>query len=148
MYGTQSDQIGCSSFVAVSPQGTRVVGKNLDWRKGPVLLLRAIPEDGYHSLSLVDLSLCDLFGLHEMKYALLTAPYVPFDGMNDQGLTVSMLSLQGASVYPSPPEKPMVGDFNMIRIMSHRIERWKGPCAEAGTPYLRDKFFTDARTGP
>lgn len=97
-----------------------MVGKNLDWRKGPIVLLRTIPETGYSTLSVVDLSLCDIFGLRKMKYALLTAPYVPFDGMNDQGLTISMLSVQSSAAYPDDTGKVSVGDFNVIRIILDR----------------------------
>lgn len=112
--------IGCSAFSTRSQEGKRIVGKNLDWRKGPVLLLRTFPPNGYSSLSIVDLSLGDLFGLQSYIYSLLTSPYVPFDGMNDQGLTVSMLSVETESQYPSPSGKQPVGDFNIIRILLDR----------------------------
>jgi hypothetical protein len=118
--GKRQDSIGCSAFAARSREGNRVIGKNLDWRAGPVLLLRTFPIGGYSSLSLVDLSHFDLFGLQSSTHSLLTAPYVPFDGMNDQGLVITMLSVQSNCQYPPPSGKTPIGDFNAIRVVLDR----------------------------
>ncbi len=111
---------GCSAFWARTPEGSVIVGKNLDWKKDPALLLQTRPENGYASLSMVNLSFCDLFGLHSVNHSLLLSPYVPMDGMNEKGLIVSMLSVQNRCGYPMAPEKSTVGDFNIIRIVLDR----------------------------
>ncbi len=113
---------GCSAFWAQTPEGSVVVGKNLDWKKDPVLLLRTRPKNGYASLSMVNLSFCDLFGLHSANHSLLLSPYVPLDGVNEKGLVVSMLSVQNGCEYPMAPEKLVVGDFNIIRIVLDRCK--------------------------
>ena len=109
-------QVGCSSFYYRTTEGP-LLGKNLDWKKDPILLLRTRPDNGYNSLSIVDLNLCDIFGLDDYKYKLLLSPYVPFDGINEKGLAVSMLSVYKDAEYPVKPGRISAGDFNIIRII-------------------------------
>lgn len=107
----------CSAFYASNTENGPVVGKNLDWKKDPVLLLKTERAGFLSSFSIVDLSLCDLFGIDSLAHSLALSPYVPFDGMNESGLAVSMLSVTGACRYPFDPKKAAVGDFNVIRII-------------------------------
>jgi hypothetical protein len=132
---------GCSAFWARTPEDSFILGKNLDWRKDPVLLLRTRPENGYASLSMVNLSFCDLFGLHSANHSLLLSPYVPLDGMNEKGLVVSMLSVQNGCEYPTAAGKPLVGDFNIIRIVLDRC----GTVNEAISEFIR---YNIRQSGP
>lgn len=108
---------GCSAFFCRGDNDSVLVGKNLDWKRDPLLLLKTTPVDGYESLSMVNLNFCDLFRLGSIDYNLLMAPYVPLDGMNDQGLVITMLSVNEGGEYPHSPNKLSVGDFNIIRII-------------------------------
>jgi hypothetical protein len=132
---------GCSAFFARSADGKPIVGKNLDWRKDPILLLKTSAPSAYSSITIVDLALSDIFGLHSMEASLIMAPYVPFDGMNEKGLVVSMLSVQEESRYPSSPSKVTVGDFNMIRIILDTCKNVE----EASSAFDR---FNIVQTGP
>jgi len=107
---------GCSAFY-YHFNNKSIIGKNLDWKKDPVLLLKTSPKDGYSALSMVNLSFCDFFGLNSIKYSILLSPYVPLDGMNEKGLVVSMLSVHKGSSYTNDLNKRSVGDFNIIRII-------------------------------
>lgn len=121
----QNGQIGCSAFYYREKNNICLVGKNLDWKKDPVLLLKTKPANGYSSLSLVNLDFCDFFNLNSMDHKILLAPYVPLDGMNEEGLIVSMLSVNSGSEYPYSPDKQSVGDFNIIRIILDKCKNVK-----------------------
>ena len=110
-------ETGCSAFFCRNSSGAVILGKNLDWKQEPVLLLRTEPGTGYSSLSMVNLSFCDIFRLGSFEHSLLLSPYVPLDGINEEGLAVSMLSVQQAAGYPLSPGNLSVGDFNIIRII-------------------------------
>ena len=108
---------GCSAFFCRDSRNTAVVGKNLDWKKDPVLLLKTSPAGGFTSLSIVNLNTCDPFRLNSFPHKLLLAPYLPMDGLNEKGLTVTMLSVQEGTDYPAESGKLSAGDFNIIRII-------------------------------
>jgi len=110
-------QSGCSAFYCRTGEESNLLGKNLDWKKDPILLLRTRPNDGYNSLTMVNLNFCDLFNIGSLKYKLLLSPYVPLDGINENGLVVTMLSVHEGAEYPFMPNKISVGDFNIIRII-------------------------------
>lgn len=109
--------IGCSAFYFKNEDNSSIIGKNLDWKKDPVLLLKTEPENGYKSLSMVNLSFCDIFNLSSFEYSLLLAPYVPLDGINEHGLVITMLSVHTGSTYPNLKDKLTIGDYNIIRII-------------------------------
>ena len=108
---------GCSAFYTHGIDNSAILGKNLDWKKTPVLLLKTRPKYGYSSLTVSDLTACDIFQLGSLEYSLLLSPYVPFDGINEKGLIVTMLSVQEGGEYPEDDGRLPVGDFNIIRII-------------------------------
>ena len=131
----------CSAFFCRNEEKAPLIGKNLDWRRDPVLLLKTKPPGGYPSLSLVNLNFCDLFGLKSFEHSLLLSPYVPLDGMNEAGLVVSVLSVDGAASYPEKGNKPSVGDLNMVRVILDSCRNVEKACASFGRYHLM-------RTGP
>jgi hypothetical protein len=121
----------CSLFVAMGEGGDMLYGRNFDYDFSPALLLFTDPSDGYASASMVDLTflgitpdasrtLTDLPLL--ARTALLSAPSMPFDGMNESGLTIAMAAvpdeyLDDASYDPS---KPTIGSIPIIRqVLDH-----------------------------
>ena len=48
--------------------------------------------------------------------ALLRSPFLPFDGMNEQGLAIGMMALSTADG-PDDPQKQTVGSLMIIRLM-------------------------------
>ena len=78
---------GCTVFTA-SGGGETLMGRNFDFPSNPALLLYTDPPDGYASVFMVDLgyfgySLGSLPQEGDLD-SLLTAPYLPFDGMNEK----------------------------------------------------------------
>lgn len=109
--------IGCSAFYYKNKDNNSIIGKNLDWQRDPILLLKTDPEIGYKSLSMANLRFCDIFQLNSFEHNLLLAPYVPLDGINEHGLVITMLSVHSGSNYPHLKDKISVGDYNIIRIV-------------------------------
>jgi hypothetical protein len=103
---------GCTCF-----SKNMIVGRNFDFPANPALLLYTEPEDGYKSISMVDLG---FFGYSMSKHPKLPlgleeTPYLPFDGMNEKGLVVTMAAVPKATS-PSGNQKS-VGEIALIRLL-------------------------------
>ena len=115
----------CSIFVSYGPDDSAIYGRNFDWQHNPALLLHTNPPNAYASISMVDISYLG-FELKDKKFktiegrkALLAAPLLPFDGMNEHGLTIGMAAV-GETKIPSNPNKQNVGSLQVIRLMLDR----------------------------
>jgi hypothetical protein len=113
----------CSLFAALGG-AEKVYGRNFDWVDSPALLLFNHPTNGYASVSMVDLAYLG-FGdkvnrLTELpldqRQALLDAPALPFDGMNERGLVVGMAAVSDGNV-PPDPNKETIDSLMVIRKM-------------------------------
>jgi hypothetical protein len=149
----EQDDFSCSLFAALGEAGDKTYGRNFDWSISPALLLFTDPPDGYASVSMVDL---EFLGIHpedsksltdlplEQRTALLSAPSMPFDGMNEYGLTVGMAALpvdyREHALYN--PSKPTIGSIGMIRqILDHARN------VDEAMVYF-EQFNIDFRGGP
>ncbi len=68
--------------------------------------------EGDLALGITDLPL-------EERRALLDAPFLPFDGMNEMGLTVGMAAVSPGNMVPDP-DKETIGSLGIIRQMLDR----------------------------
>ena len=97
---------GCSTFVARTPDGRALFGRNFDLElRTPPLVVRTSPRGGYASVSTTGLLFLgfpdgDLPSPLPRRLALLAAPFVPVDGVNEKGLAAAVLMLPGER----PPE--------------------------------------------
>jgi hypothetical protein len=117
----------CSLFAALGDEAYMLYGRNFDWTFSPALLLFTDPPDGYASVSMVDI---DYLGFHSVnenpvdmpltqQRALLQAPFLPFDGMNEYGLAIGMAAVP-ESALPYDSKKPTIGSLVIIReILDH-----------------------------
>ncbi len=113
----------CSLFAAMG-DADKFYGRNFDWEASPALLLFHHPTDGYDSVSMVDMSYleidADINNLTELpieqRQALLEAPALPFDGMNERGLVVGMAAVPSGDM-PFDPGKEMIDSLMVIRKM-------------------------------
>ncbi len=116
---------GCSLFAALGDEHDRLLGRNFDWQFSPAVLLFTDPPDGYASVSVVDITYLGFDGeaskhledlsLDERK-ALLDAPQLPFDGMNEKGLAIGMAAVPAQDM-PSNAQRPTLGELEIIREM-------------------------------
>jgi hypothetical protein len=116
---------GCSLFAALGDPDNRLYGRNFDWEYSPTLLLYTKPSNGYASVSMVDIAYLGFDGdkAHSVaglplaeRQSLLSAPLLPFDGMNEQGLVVGMAAVPPGNMQPNPG-KETVGSLGVIREM-------------------------------
>ncbi len=93
---------GCSLFASLGEANDKYYGRNFDWEFSPALLLFTNPPDGYASASMVDLTFLGISPEKSKKLSelplsermdLLKSPALPFDGMNEYGLTIGMAAI-------------------------------------------------------
>jgi Linear amide C-N hydrolases, choloylglycine hydrolase family len=121
----------CSLFAALGGTGDKFYGRNFDWEFSPSLLLFTNPSDGFASVSMVDLTFIGISPAVATKLDdlpvsertdLLTSPSLPFDGMNEYGLTVAMAAVpeEYADDTSYDPARPNIGSVGIIRqILDH-----------------------------
>lgn len=88
--------LGCSTFAVETPEGEHLFGRNFDMYYSPALFVRTAPDNGYKSISMVNLAYIG-FGENKLptnlanSFLTLAAPYVPLDGVNEKGVAVGVL---------------------------------------------------------
>jgi hypothetical protein len=140
----------CSLFAALGDAENRLYGRNFDWEFSPALLLFTDPPGGYASVSMVDIAYLgfeesESRGLVDLplsqRRGLLAAPFLPFDGMNEQGLAVGMAAVPPGDVRPDPG-KETIGSLGVIR---HMLDRAAG-VGEAVS--ILESYNVDMSGGP
>ncbi|MDF2883104.1 MAG: choloylglycine hydrolase [Clostridiaceae bacterium] len=93
---------GCTAFVTKSDKGDTILARNFDFTYSPSLQVWTNPKNGYASISTVNLSFAGYskgnlptpMGMN--SFLTLAAPYLPFDGMNEKGVSMALLSVPEA----------------------------------------------------
>ena len=114
-----SSSFACSGFAAFGETEQAIFGRNFDWHEHPALILITDPPDGYASVSMVDISYLG-YDAENTPLAdpqgLVNAPYLPFDGMNEQGFAVGMMAV-GHAEGGDDPNKITLDSLELIRLM-------------------------------
>ena len=99
---------GCSSFVARTPDDHIILCRNFDYKMDmTAVMMKTSPNDGYESMGMVDTgwitegerTLYGIGSLDDGKTDLsmtMAFPYLIMDGMNEKGLAICVLKLEGA----------------------------------------------------
>jgi hypothetical protein len=120
---TAAEPWACSLFAALGDTEQMVYGRNFDWHFSPALLLFTDPVDGYASVSMVDIAYMgftheNVHGLTDLplvdRAALLGAPFLPFDGMNEAGLAIGFAAVRPGGMEPDP-DKETIGSLEVVR---------------------------------
>ncbi|MDO5852807.1 MAG: C45 family peptidase [Thermoplasmata archaeon] len=97
-----SGNTGCSTFTATDEDGDLLMARNFDFRDCKAAVVHTDPEDGYESLSIVDLTMFsytsgDTPTTLTGNDALRAVAYIPLDGVNEMGVSVSINSVNNAA---------------------------------------------------
>ena len=119
-------KLGCSTFAARLKDGSRVFGRNFDEDPCPCMRLVTRPENGYASVSMVNLAYIGyrdglLPEKDEDRVLALAAPYAPIDGVNEKGLTAGMLFIATKPTNQNTG-KPGITTSTAIRMILDRCE--------------------------
>ena len=92
---------GCTAFVYTDEAGKTIMGRNFDFTYSPSLQVYTYPDNGYSSVSTVNLSFAgysedNLPDSLANSFLALAAPYLTFDGMNEEGVCVCSLAVPDA----------------------------------------------------
>lgn len=113
---------GCSAFAGRTEEGKPIYGRNFDYKmKMTAVMVRTAPKDGYRSIGIADAGWVgyDIGSLSDGKSDLSAAvamPYLIMDGMNEKGLAVSVLKLDGKPTHQRTG-KPQITTTAALRLM-------------------------------
>lgn len=113
---------GCTAFVTKNEKGEIIYGRNFDFDYAPSLQLYTDPDDGYASVSTVNLSFAGYsedylpHGLSFQSFLTLAAPFLPFDGMNEKGVAMALLAVPEVQLQEDP-DKITLNTTTAIRLV-------------------------------
>ena len=113
---------GCTAFVVKNENGDILFGRNFDFLYAPSLQLYTAPNNGFASVSTVNLAFAGYTedtlpsGTIFDDFLTLAAPFLPFDGMNEKGLAIALLAVPEAEV-PYNPDKVTLNTTTAIRLV-------------------------------
>jgi hypothetical protein len=112
---------GCTCFSTKNSNNEVIFGRNFDWDYCVPLLLFTQPDNGYASISMVDLEYLgykqnNLPDSPENLSGLSNAPYLPFDGMNEKGVAVGMMAIPSAKP-PNNSSLVTIGELEALRLI-------------------------------
>lgn len=113
---------GCTAFVTQNESGEIIYGRNFDFEYAPSMQVFTAPDNGYKSVSTVNLSFAGYGeknlpkGMSIDSFLALAAPYLPFDGMNEKGLGIALLAVPEADA-PYDSDKVTLNTTTAIRLV-------------------------------
>ena len=115
---------GCSTVAVTTPEGNALFGRNFDWNRCDAMVVLARPENGYASVSTVNMDFITHSAGGPVGMALnldqvktLAALYAPLDGMNEKGLGVSVNMIQDSASIRQNTGKPGLTTTTAIRLL-------------------------------
>ncbi|MBA7525632.1 hypothetical protein ES705_17785 [subsurface metagenome] len=128
-------EFGCTCISILDPKNNSLFGRNFDWYDGGKLILFTQPENGYKSISMVDLfslkyySGLDIDQISSSEYWRLA--FSTFDGMNECGVAVGCLVSPGM-ITSDDPAKQDLDSLEFMRLaldyaqnVSEVIDLWE-----------------------
>lgn len=115
---------GCSTIASENQAGDKLFGRNFDWQNCEAMIVASYPENGYASLSTVNMDFITQnvsgavsMALRADEVKTLAALYAPLDGMNEEGLVVSVNMIQDSSTINQDTGKPDLTTTTAIRLL-------------------------------
>ena len=114
---------GCSALQLQTTDGDWLTGRNYDFRRDTSLLVvHCAPKDGYESVALAALDnvgIVDPTASLRNRLACMATPFACLDGMNSQGVTVSVLTLDSEPTVQHTG-KPVLATSLVMRLVLDR----------------------------
>ena len=113
---------GCSTISVENEDGGYFFGRNFDWQKCDALVVTSYPQNGYASISTVNLGFIRqgagfVANFLTDKMLSVAALYAPLDGMNEKGFCVSVNMIQDGATIHQDTGKPDITTTTAIRLM-------------------------------
>ena len=116
---------GCSTFFAQNEKGEYIYGRSFDFGYSPSVVVFTNPDNGYASVGVADLSFAGYKtqssipkknGLSIDSLAMMSAPYLCMDGMNEKGVAIAVMTVPIAEP-PHIEGAPTLNTCTMIRLV-------------------------------
>ena len=113
---------GCSTLSVQNSEGGYLFGRNFDWNTCNALVLISDPQDGYASVSTVNLGFirqgAGMAGsLLSDDMMVIAALYAPLEGMNEKGLCVSVNMIQDRAMIGQDRGKTDLTTTTAVRLL-------------------------------
>ena len=99
------NKAGCTAFKVKNEKGEVLLCRNFDFDYAPSLQIKTEPKDGFKSISTVNLTFAGYSkgnlpkeGVKMKNFLTLASPYLPFDGMNENGVAMALLAVPEVNV--------------------------------------------------
>ncbi|PKM71926.1 MAG: choloylglycine hydrolase [Firmicutes bacterium HGW-Firmicutes-16] len=111
----------CTAFVTRNEDGDVLFCRNFDFGFSPALQCATDPDNGYSSISTVNLSYAgysedELPDSVSSSFLTLASPFLPFDGMNEKGVAMALLAVPEYD-YQTDPDKVTLNTTAAIRLV-------------------------------
>lgn len=110
---------GCSTIAVADETGDRYFGRNFDWYDCNALIVKDEPEEGYASISTVNLDfITQAAGARLPDQAkVLASVYAPLDGMNEEGLAISVNMIEDSDTIAQITDRPDLTTTTAVRLL-------------------------------
>ena len=112
---------GCSTLSVANSEGGNLFGRNFDWNACNGLIISSKPDNGYASVSTVNMDFIQAGGLDISKLPdtaqAIIGMYAPLDGMNEEGLAVSVNMIEDTDTIEQDTRKPDITTTTAIRLL-------------------------------
>lgn len=112
---------GCSTLSVENSEGGNLFGRNFDWNICDALIISSKPDNGYASVSTVNMDFIQAGGLDISKLPdkvrAIVGLYAPLDGMNEKGFAVSVNMIEDSDTIEQDSEKPDITTTTAIRLL-------------------------------
>lgn len=120
----KTPRFGCSSLAVKNPEGDALFGRNFDWKESQAMVVTNKPENGYSSISTVNMdflgSVDSVLRKLPEKATTIAALYAPVDGMNEKGLCVAVLMIEDSDAINQQTEKADITTTTAVRLLLNK----------------------------
>ena len=151
------DKYACSGFISKTDGGKYLTGRSFGLGGTDKLAVYSTPKDGYASLSMVSLDMLGIGGEYGPqalstygRIAMLAAPYIPMDGVNEKGVFAALMDLETVEIHDDT-DRPELLVTLAVRLILDRagsvdeaVELLRQYDIHTGHGWSQHIFITDA----